>query len=149
MADGVEPQPPLAHATDEHAAEARLPAPVTLSGHGRRESLPHAPKFRAAMAALMGIAVAAVVIAITALIGGNTIAYNLCGVGSTNCSIGVGTPSPDRLLLLRREALELALYTFKYISGTQNVVAILPPGHTAAITAGRLSPQPPSRSSKA
>jgi len=236
MADGVEPQPPLAHATDEHAAEARLPAPVTLSGHGRRESLPHAPKFRAAMAALMGIAVAAVVIAITALaggghhssqkwsdwsppdtgvqgareiadhiaplyrisgtdqlaivtvsnltapstasagsassssqssgglqvavrsdpnssavslIGGNTIAYNLCGIGSTNCSIGVGTPSPDRLLLLRREALELALYTFKYISGTQNVVAILPPGHTAAITAGRLSPQPPSRSSKA
>jgi hypothetical protein len=66
------------------------------------------------------------------LLTGNTIAYNLCGVGSTNCSIGVGTPSPNRLLLLRREALELALYTFRYISGTQNVVAILPPGHTVS-----------------
>ena len=37
-----------------------------------------------------------------------------------------------RLLLLKREALELALYTFKYISGTQNVVAILPPGYTSS-----------------
>jgi hypothetical protein len=60
-----------------------------------------------------------------------TIVYNLCGVGGSNCSIGVGTPSNARLLLLRREALELALYTFRYISGTQTVVAILPPGHTA------------------
>jgi hypothetical protein len=33
-------------------------------------------------------------------------------------------------LLLRREALELALYTFKYIDGAQTVVAILPPGRT-------------------
>ena len=61
---------------------------------------------------------------------GNTVVYNLCGEGSTNCSIGVGTASPARLLLLERESLELALYTFKYISGTQTVVAILPPGHT-------------------
>lgn len=64
------------------------------------------------------------------LLSGNTIAYNLCGIGGSNCAIGVGQPSSARLLLLRREALELALYTFKYISGTQNVVAILPPGHT-------------------
>jgi hypothetical protein len=63
------------------------------------------------------------------LLGGNTIAYNLCGVGSSDCSIGIGTPSSDRLLLLRREALELALYTFKYISGTDNVLAILPTSH--------------------
>jgi hypothetical protein len=66
------------------------------------------------------------------LLGGNTIAYNLCGEGGKDCAIGVGKPSTNRLLLLRREALELALYTFKYISGTQNVVAILPPGHTEA-----------------
>jgi hypothetical protein len=59
-----------------------------------------------------------------------TIVYNLCGEGSTNCSIGVGTPSPARLLLLQREAVELALYTFKYVAGTQTVVAILPPGYT-------------------
>jgi hypothetical protein len=60
---------------------------------------------------------------------GSTIVYNLCGVGSHDCSIGVGKPSSARLLLLRREALELALYTFKYLSGINTVVAILPPGH--------------------
>ena len=64
------------------------------------------------------------------LLTGNTIAYNLCGFGGKNCAIGSGQPSSSRLLLLRREALELALYTFKYIGGTQNVVAILPPGRT-------------------
>jgi hypothetical protein len=64
------------------------------------------------------------------LLSGNTIAYNLCGIGGSDCSISVGAPSSGRLLLLRREALELALYTFKYISDTQNVVALLPPGHT-------------------
>ncbi len=64
------------------------------------------------------------------LLTGNTIAYNLCGIGGSNCAINAGQASTARLLLLRREALELALYTFKYISGTQNVVAILPPGHT-------------------
>jgi hypothetical protein len=76
------------------------------------------------------------------LLSGNTVAYNLCGIGGTNCSIGVGTPSADRLLLLRREALELALYTFKYIGGVQNVVAILPPGRTQQ--PNTLSPKPPS-----
>jgi hypothetical protein len=68
------------------------------------------------------------------LLGGNTIAYNLCGEGGKDCAIGVGKPSTNRLLLLRREALELALYTFRYIGGTQNVVAILPPGHTQQTT---------------
>jgi hypothetical protein len=75
------------------------------------------------------------------LLSGNTIAYNLCGIGGSNCAIGVGAPSTSRLLLLRREALELALYTFKYISGTANVVAILPPGHTMQTSA--LSAKPP------
>jgi hypothetical protein len=64
------------------------------------------------------------------LLTGNTVAYNLCGIGGKACAITVGTPSRNRLLLLRREALELALYTFKYIQGVQNVVAILPPGRT-------------------
>ena len=71
------------------------------------------------------------------LLSGNTIAYNLCGIGAKNCAIGVGTPSRARLLLLRREALELALYTFKYERSVDNVVAILPPGHptqTSALT---------------
>lgn len=77
------------------------------------------------------------------VLGGKTIAFNLCGIGGTNCSIGVGKPSADRLLLLRREALELALYTFKYIHGVQNVVAILPPGHTTQECTGICS-KPPS-----
>jgi hypothetical protein len=75
------------------------------------------------------------------LLSGNTIAYNLCGIGGKDCAIGVGKPSANRLLLLRREALELALYTFKYIGNTQNVVAILPPGHTEATPT--LSKNPP------
>ena len=63
------------------------------------------------------------------LLGGHTVAYNICGLGTSNCALG-GKPSSARLLLLRREALELALYSFKYINGTQNVIAMLPPGRT-------------------
>jgi hypothetical protein len=73
-------------------------------------------------------------------VSGNTAVYNLCGLGP-NCSIAVGTPSAARLLLLRREALELALYTLKYINGIDNVVAILPPGRTTA--AAQLTSKPP------
>jgi hypothetical protein len=69
-----------------------------------------------------------------------TVVYNLCGEGSADCAIGAGAPSEARLLLLRREALELALYTFKYISGAQTVVAILPPGRTVC---KGLCPKPP------
>jgi hypothetical protein len=77
------------------------------------------------------------------LLGGNTIAYNLCGIGTTNCAIGPGQASAQRLLLLKREALELALYTFKYISGTQNVVAILPPGRTVQTSSLTSTPPKP------
>ena len=77
------------------------------------------------------------------LLGGKTIAYNLCGLGSSTCQLA-GTPSANRLLLLRREALELALYTFRYLNGVQNVVAILPPGHTQ--TTSTLSSKLPSSS---
>jgi hypothetical protein len=78
------------------------------------------------------------------LLTGSTIAYNLCGIGGSNCAIGVGQTSAARQLLLRREALELALYTFKYIRGTQNVVAILPPGYTTQACTG-LCPRPNQR----
>ena len=68
------------------------------------------------------------------LLGGSTIAYNLCGTGtSSNCQLP-GASSAGRLLLLRREAFELALYTFKYLSGTSNVVCVLPPGRTQAVS---------------
>ncbi len=76
---------------------------------------------------------------------GSTIVYNLCGVGSRNCAIGAGQPSSARLLLLRREALELALYTFKYLSGISTVVAILPPGHQVQGCVG-ICPKPASTS---
>lgn len=52
--------------------------------------------------------------------------YNLCGLGQ-NCSIKEGQPTYERSLVLRREALELALYTFRYIKNVDQVVTILPP----------------------
>ena len=52
--------------------------------------------------------------------------YILCGAG-TNCAIDEGTPSIERHRLLRREALELALYTFHYVDGVDSVLAFLPP----------------------
>ena len=63
------------------------------------------------------------------LLNGETIAYNVCGLGAKDCELP-GTPSINRMLLLRREALELALYTLEYINGAQNVVIVLPPGRT-------------------
>jgi hypothetical protein len=74
-------------------------------------------------------------------LSGNSAVYNLCGLGP-NCAISTGTASQARLLLLRREALELALYTFRYVGNVDNVVAILPPGRTLA--AATLTPKPPS-----
>lgn len=56
----------------------------------------------------------------------NTVMYTLCGLG-TGCSIPEGQPSLERRALLRRESLELALYSFKYIEGIDSVVALLPP----------------------
>lgn len=56
----------------------------------------------------------------------DTVAYVLCGLGQ-GCSIPNGPATPERGRLLRREALELALYTFKYVDGVDSVVALLPP----------------------
>jgi hypothetical protein len=53
-------------------------------------------------------------------------AYQLCGLGE-KCAIKTGTPSADRERLLRREGLELALYTFKYVPSTDTVVVYMPP----------------------
>lgn len=56
---------------------------------------------------------------------GSAVMYTLCGLGP-RCSIRGGSPSPQRMLLLRREALEMALYSFRYLD-VDNVVALLPP----------------------
>jgi hypothetical protein len=50
----------------------------------------------------------------------------LCGLGS-DCSIATGTASATRERLLRREALEIALYTFKFAPAVKSVIAFLPP----------------------
>jgi hypothetical protein len=55
----------------------------------------------------------------------DSVMYVLCGLGP-RCSIREGTPSEERHQLLRREALELALYTFKY-GDVASVIALLPP----------------------
>ena len=56
----------------------------------------------------------------------DSIVYTLCGLGQ-RCAIRGGQPSQERGRLLRREALELALYTFKYVDGASSVIAYLPP----------------------
>jgi hypothetical protein len=49
-----------------------------------------------------------------------------CGLGS-QCSISSGKPTVARGRLVRREALEVALYTFKYVPSVDSVVAFMPP----------------------
>lgn len=57
-----------------------------------------------------------------------TAVYILCGdAEQPKCAIKDGQPSTARTTLLRREALELALYTFRYVPGTDSVIAFLPP----------------------
>ena len=57
-----------------------------------------------------------------------TVAYQMCGFGTSaqNCAIS-GTATNARGQLLRREALELALYTLKYVPSTNAVLTYLPP----------------------
>src|SRR5262249_13824334 len=57
---------------------------------------------------------------------GSDAVYYLCGLGQS-CAIAEGTPSVERAQLLRREALELALYTFKYLPDTKDVITFFPP----------------------
>jgi hypothetical protein len=58
----------------------------------------------------------------------STVAYEMCGFGDTqqNCGVAsLGGASPTALF--RREALELALYTLKYLPDTDAVITYLPP----------------------
>jgi hypothetical protein len=52
--------------------------------------------------------------------------FILCGLGS-QCSISKGKATTARGRVLRRESLELARYTFKYVSEVDSVVTFLPP----------------------
>jgi hypothetical protein len=57
-----------------------------------------------------------------------TVAYSMCGFvdSQQNCGVEADTGT-DPAGLLRREALELALYTLKYVPDTDAVVTFLPP----------------------
>jgi hypothetical protein len=63
---------------------------------------------------------------VISLIEGKGVLYRLCGLGE-KCSIAKGKASTSRHLLLRREALELALYTFRYVKDLDEVVVFMPP----------------------
>jgi hypothetical protein len=58
--------------------------------------------------------------------GGRGVLYRLCGLGP-KCAIATGKTSPERDLLLQREALELALYSFHDLKDVDNVVVFMPP----------------------
>lgn len=57
---------------------------------------------------------------------GKTEEFTLCGLGS-HCSIASGKPSTTRGQLVRREVLELALYTFKFSPSVDAIAAFMPP----------------------
>jgi hypothetical protein len=61
-----------------------------------------------------------------AVLNGAGVMYTLCGLGP-NCSINQGKPSHERLVVLQREGLELALYTFRYVKDVDEVYVELPP----------------------
>jgi hypothetical protein len=56
----------------------------------------------------------------------SNVMYLLCGRGVV-CTIAEGEDSADRRRLIRRQALELALYSFKHIEGIETVLVLLPP----------------------
>jgi hypothetical protein len=61
------------------------------------------------------------------LVDGQGVLFRMCGLAPPNCGILKGKPSRERHLLLRREALELALYSFRYIEGVDHAVVFMPP----------------------
>lgn len=64
------------------------------------------------------------------ILDGDGVLYRMCGLAD-KCAIA-GKPNPDRTLLLRREALELALYSFHYLDDIEHVVVFIPPATPVA-----------------
>jgi len=132
-----EPPPPWsgfvpAETADQTAIEA-------IAGHvGARYKLPDGAQLVAVTASKPewgGVPLAAIAVqpesgavdqTIRVIEAENTVSYVLCGLGE-QCAIAAGKPSVERDRLLRREALELALYTFRYVPGVEQVLAFLPP----------------------
>ena len=60
--------------------------------------------------------------------GREVVTFGLCGADSKQqCEIAKGTSSPERFTLLRRQALELSLYTLKYVDDVDSVIVFMPP----------------------
>jgi hypothetical protein len=57
----------------------------------------------------------------------STVGYEMCGFSDTQQNCAAPSLSGDPEQLLRREAVELALYTLKYVPGTNAVITYLPP----------------------
>ena len=57
---------------------------------------------------------------------GGTWVDNFCGL-TPSCAIGSGKATLQRGRLVRREALEVALYTFKFVPAIKAVLAFMPP----------------------
>jgi hypothetical protein len=72
--------------------------------------------------------------------GSNGLLFTLRGQGKDGRLIGE-KPSKARHALLRREALELALYSFRYLDGITEVVTLLPPAVPSGKTAKKAKPQ--------
>jgi hypothetical protein len=65
---------------------------------------------------------------IDAVNAAGVVSYGLSCLGSgTQCGVTAATPGSERLTLLSREALELSLYTFKYVEGIDSVIVFMPP----------------------
>ena len=60
---------------------------------------------------------------------GSTVAYVFCGA-APRCGLA-STGAQDTVPMLRRETLELALYTFKYTPSVESIVGLLPPSGNA------------------
>ena len=63
--------------------------------------------------------------------------FTFCGLGA-RCSIATGTATAIRGRLVRREALEVALYTFKFVPSLDSVIAFMPPPPGTTTTASVL-----------
>ena len=60
--------------------------------------------------------------------GSDVVSYGLCGADSKQqCEIAKGVSSAERFTLLRRQALELSLYTLKYVDDVDSVIVFMPP----------------------
>ncbi|HEY6760477.1 MAG TPA: hypothetical protein VI318_13345 [Baekduia sp.] len=77
------------------------------------------------------------------LVDGVGVIYRLCAIGGKDCRITYGKPTVNRHMLLAREALELALYSFRYVGVSQAVVLMPPTYETASKAGGKEKQAPP------